>query len=373
MSMRLSPVLHLYLARRFLGCFMVVLGALLSVIFLLDCVEMMRGLSKYNNFTFGRAFTMAFFKLPEVGLELLPFAVLIAAVLTFWRLTRTSELVAVRATGVSAWQFLLFPVLTAILIGVVKMSILNPLSTVMLARYEDMNGRYASYADSSVKIARTGLWLRQKMANGQTVIIHAQNIEMPKWLLRSTTAFFFNEDYVLTHRIDSEQSLLKNKNWIFLNAWVNPISETGEAETAPAFYQELKLPTEISVQDIRSRFSSPRTIAFWNLPEYAHIMHDTGFESNPLWAHFYKTLAEPVLNVALMFLAAALTLRSPRQQRGWWLVGGTIAIGFSIFLLGDLLNALGISERLPLAMAAFAPALLTLLMGLTALLYLEDG
>ena len=41
--------------------------------------------------------------------------------------------------------------------------------------------------------------------------------------------------------------------------------------------------------------------------------------------------------------------------------------------MGDFLQALGISERLPIVLAAFAPATISLLMGLTALLYLEDG
>src|SRR5690606_41868332 len=105
----------------------------------------------------------------------------------------------------------------------------------------------------------------------------------------------------------------------------------------------------------------------------AKIIADTGFESNPLWAHFYTLLAEPVLNLSLVFLAGALALRAPRQQRGWWLVIGTVCVGFVVFFLGDFLEALGVSERLPIMVAAFAPATISLLMGLTALLYLEDG
>jgi lipopolysaccharide export system permease protein len=80
-----------------------------------------------------------------------------------------------------------------------------------------------------------------------------------------------------------------------------------------------------------------------------------------------------MLNVALVFLAGALALRAPRMQRGWWLVMGTVCVGFIVFFLGDFLEILGISERLPIMIAAFAPAMISLLMGLTALLYLEDG
>jgi lipopolysaccharide export system permease protein len=242
----------------------------------------------------------------------------------------------------------------------------------MLSNYEEMEAKYITTTGSSVNIARTGLWLRQKMDDGRITIIHADNIKMPEWLLSPVTAFFFEADSKMTHRIDSASAELNHGQWIFYNAWVN-IVDDNNSKSQPTFYERLVLPTEITSSDIQRRFTSPRTVSFWRLPEYARIMQNTGFESNPLWSYFYGFLAEPFLNMALVFIAAAMALRAPRQQRGWWLVVGTLMIGFSVFFLGDFLSALGISERLPIVVAAFAPATITMLIGLTALLYLEEG
>ena len=49
---------------------------------------------------------MSFLQLPDLGLKLLPFAVLLGGVFAFVRLSRSHELIAIRAAGVSAWDLL---------------------------------------------------------------------------------------------------------------------------------------------------------------------------------------------------------------------------------------------------------------------------
>ena len=64
-----------------------------------------------------RVFGMSLLKLPDLGLTLLPFAVLLGGVFSFVRLSRSQELMSIRAAGVSAWN-LLAPALTvAVVLG----------------------------------------------------------------------------------------------------------------------------------------------------------------------------------------------------------------------------------------------------------------
>jgi lipopolysaccharide export system permease protein len=372
MSFTISPVLSRYIGKRFISAFALVYSGLLVMIFLIDGIELIGNLAKYNNLTISRVLVMTSLRLPRTGLDLMPFAILIAAVYTFWRLTRTSELIIVRATGVSAWQFLCAPIIIGLALAVLKMGVLNPIGAVMLSRYEHMESRYLTRNEEVINISTSGLWLRQRISENQIAIIHATNIKLPEWKMNPVTAFFFDKNNKQTHRIDSDSAQLQEGEWIFNDAWVNATQQNNEV-SEPAYYEVLKLPTAITSSDIMSRFASPSTIAFWRLPDYARIMQSTGFESNPLWARFYTLLAEPLLNTALIIIAAALSLRAPRMQKNWWLVLSTIAIGFSIFFMGDFLEALGISDKLPLMFAAFVPATISLFMGLTALLYLEDG
>jgi lipopolysaccharide export system permease protein len=366
--MYLSPVLQRYMARQFFIQFAMFLGGLLGVIFVFDSVELMRRLGKYDNLAFDTVVPMALFKLPEVGLQIIPFAILFSAVFFLWRMTRSYELIAIRAAGVSVWQFLFAPVCVAIAVGFVSMMVLNPISAAMIGKYEEMEARYISFApETTLNLSRNGLWLRQHLPQGMAVI-HARSVKTPEWILSPVTAFFFDENRNMTFRIDAEKATLEDKVWAFDHAYSNKISDN-----KTEYYEHLSMPTTLTRHEIESRFASPSTISFWNLPTYARVMHLTGFSSSALWSHYYKLLSEPILNIALILLAAAIALRSPRYLKGWWMVISTMMVAFLVFFLGDVLEALGISERLPLLMSSFAPSVISLMAGLSCLLYLEDG
>ncbi|MCF6320014.1 MAG: LptF/LptG family permease, partial [Proteobacteria bacterium] len=83
------------------------LVGLFAVIYLFDTVELIRRASKRGDIPISLILQMGLLKLPEVGQTIFPFAVLFSAMYTFWQLTRQYELIVVRASGFSVWQFLL--------------------------------------------------------------------------------------------------------------------------------------------------------------------------------------------------------------------------------------------------------------------------
>ena len=51
MSSSVSSILSAYIGKRFLGAFCMVFGGLLTIIFLIDSIEIIKDLSKYNKLT----------------------------------------------------------------------------------------------------------------------------------------------------------------------------------------------------------------------------------------------------------------------------------------------------------------------------------
>ena len=363
-----SPLLLYYIGRQFLLQFLMFMSGLLVVVFVFDAIELIRRLSKYNNLSLDILLPMTLLKLPNIGLQIMPFAILFACVFCLWRMTRSYELVSIRAAGISAWQFLLAPVCVSLVIGFISIMILNPISAVFLARYEEMVARYVAFTpQTTITLSNSGLWLRQTMPDGMA-IIHATNIKTPEWVLSPATAFFFDKNNEMRFRIDAAQMTLDDKMWVFKDATSFKIDENQSED-----FETLTMPTNLTRREIESRFDSPETVSFWNLPTYARVTAATGFSAGALWSHYYSLLSEPILNMALVLLAAAIALRSPRHLKGWWMVITTMTTAFLVFFLGDLLEALGISERLPLLLSSFAPSLISLLAGVSFLLYREDG
>jgi lipopolysaccharide export system permease protein len=103
---------------------------------------------------------------------ILPFAVLFGSMATFVDLTRKLELIVARAAGMSVWQFIAPPALTALLIGVVSVAIYNPFSASMKQRSEQMEWDLFG-VPGSLRIDH-GVWLRQHGVDG-LAIMHAMN------------------------------------------------------------------------------------------------------------------------------------------------------------------------------------------------------
>ena len=114
-----ARTLTFYVARRFLAATGMMLAALTLLVSLFDFIELLRRAATRPDAGFALVATIAALRLPFMGMQILPFAILLGGILAFWRLTRSSELIVARAAGVSAWGFLMGPVLVALLFGLV--------------------------------------------------------------------------------------------------------------------------------------------------------------------------------------------------------------------------------------------------------------
>src|SRR5580704_8942689 len=114
---------------------------MVSVTFLLDYVELIPRGGTRAQATWSMLLEMAALKLPHTAQDVMPFAILFGTMLAFWRLTRSNELVVARAAGVSVWEFLTPAVMVALLVGVVAVTLFNPIGAVLEASYEKLDNR----------------------------------------------------------------------------------------------------------------------------------------------------------------------------------------------------------------------------------------
>ena len=159
--MRLSLTLSKYLSRQFIFWFVSVFLAFASIALILDTVELMRRASGKADATMDIVFTMGLLKLPFMIHSLLPFIVLFGALLAFWRLARTNEVVVARAAGVSVWQFLLPAIFITFVVGVFEIGGFNPFASAMLSKYEAYEAEFLKRRTSMLAVSKNGLWLRQ--------------------------------------------------------------------------------------------------------------------------------------------------------------------------------------------------------------------
>jgi lipopolysaccharide export system permease protein len=365
--MKITPTMNLYLARLFTLNFLAILGILLGIVYLFTTLELLRQAAKVN-IGLGLVLRMGFYKLPDLGEMILPFAVLFGAMFTFSLLARRHELVVVRGAGFSVWQFLAPILAVAAATGIIQFTIINPIGAVFLGKYEALESKYLSRGNNVITLFDQGLWLRQTKADDQGyMIVHADKITLPQWEMKGVMALFFDGQDGFQKRIDSGAAKIRDGQWEFSGAMIYQPQKPVESRAS------IVLPTDLTTHDIEESFSSTRSQSFWKLPGYIRTLRETGFDATKLQIHFNSLLAQPLLFLAMVLLAAAVSMRPPRSQRNFDLIVGGVVMGFLVFFMSSFLQALGASQQIPVILAAWAPAMVSLLLGVAVLLSLEDG
>jgi lipopolysaccharide export system permease protein len=365
-SVRLSWTLSVYLGRQVLYGIGLVVLAFALLAFVIDTIELLRRAGDRESVGLGVVLRMAALHLPFLLQKMLPFAMLFGAMLGFMRLTRSQELVAARAVGVSVWQFLTPALAIALLIGGFTVTVFNPLSAAMFARYERLEQAHLGVSTSQLTVAGGGLWLRQS-EGGEEIVFHGREVRHNPLSVEPVTVFVFRDEVVYERRIDAASAELRPGHWLLHEAVV-----TGRDGTV-ARHGELLLPTDLSPDRIREGFPAPETVSFWDLPDYIDLMEAVGFSALEHRLHWHALLALPLLLCAMLLIGTTFSLRFVRRGGSGLLLAGGLVTGFSFYILSDIVFALGLSGRLPIALAAWTPAGIAVLLGLATLFHLEDG
>ncbi len=361
-----SWTLYRYLAVQFLLGVAVVYSAFLTLAFSIDIVDLLNRTAGHD-VTMPVIIGMAVLQLPDLGQKMMPFAILLGGVFTFVRLSRSQELVAARAAGVSAWDFMLPPLAVAVLTGVVAVTMFTPLSARMFAQFAGLEARYIKGQASQLSVSQNGLWLRQGDENQQSVI-HALHVANQGQHLEDVIVFLYGAKDAFKGRIEAKSAQLTENAWALRDAYVS-----GTSGATPVYHPDYTLPTTLTPEQILESSQAPDTLSFWDLPGFIRAAQAAGFSAVRYQLYLYTLYALPVLFAAMVFMAASFSLRPSRE-------GGTIKIilfsaicGFGVYFFSDMTRVMGQSGALPILLAAGAPAIASIFIGMTLVFNQEDG
>jgi lipopolysaccharide export system permease protein len=364
----ISPTMSIYIGKQFILSFIVIFSVLLMLILMVDTIELLRRAASKPQIGFSLVIEMAILKLPHMGQQLFPFAVLFGCMSAFWRLTRNNELLVSRAAGVSAWQFMLPVLILAIFLGIAKITIFNPLASVMLLRFERVEASTFKGQESFLAISKSGLWLRQSNGTDQSVV-HAKNVlqQGEEVELSKVNVFIYNGTDKFNYRMDAKKAILEDGFWHMSDVWIH------QPDTPSLHEDEFWLETDLTLGSIQDNFAPPETMSFWDLPAFIDALENSGFSAIRHRLHWHSLLAAPLLMFAMVLVAATFTLRHSKRSGTVFVISGGVLTGFVLYFFSDVVFALGLSDSIPVTLAAWTPSGVTTLLGLAMLLHLEDG
>jgi lipopolysaccharide export system permease protein len=365
----MSRRLERYVLARAMGGVGSALAVITAVVVLVQFVDLSRQMGVRAEVGPARLFALTLLRAPSVIQILLPFVFLFGVIAAYVGLNRKSELVAMRAAGVSAWRFIMPAALAAFVAGVLTVTALNPVAAALNGRFELERARMM---ENYLPGAPKDVWLRQGDETNQ-IVIHARARDIVDGVvrLRDVSLFVYQKNRLgqpeFRRRLEAAEARLMPGFW-----QLRDVREATAGENSVRS-ESLSIRSTLDTEAAMERFASPDAIAFWRLPAAIRLTEQAGFSASGYRLRFQQLLATPILFAAMAVLAAAFSLRLARLGGLAGLSGAGVGLGFVVFFFNEFAGALAKGDIIPLYAAAWAPPVVALLSGVSLLCYTEDG
>lgn len=346
----------------------VALAVISALVMLIDFVEVSRGVGSAQDLSAVRIFGLVLLKSPSVIVQLMPFVFLFGTLSAFISLNRRSELIAMRAAGVSAWRFVLPAAGMALVLGVLTVTVLGPMASAGDGLWQRERARISGTAPGGDP--KEAIWLREGDDQRQMIIRAGQQDRANARLLK--VSFFIyttapGGGRTFSERIDAKSASLNAGSWRLTDAVGAQIGQRAVT------YSSLTLVSSLADDEAFDRFARPQATPFWSLPNQISRIENAGFTSTAYRLRFQQLLATPLVFAAMSILAAAFSLRLMRLGDLARMSVAAVVLGFAFFFLNQFSSAMGSAEVVAPFVAAWLPPVLTALAALTLLFYTEDG
>ena len=373
LHIRFPLILDDYIMRGFGGTFALVLMAFSMVFLIFTFFELIGDIIR-NRIAFVTVGDYLLNLIPYILYHVTPLCVLVAVLITFGGLAKSSEFTAMKASGLSLYRVVApVMVLTAVIGG--ALFGFDELYLPAANRRQE-----ALRSEIKGKPAQTFTRPDRQWLSGETTVVGHRGPEP----LRIFYYRFFDPDrnefanltvfefdpaaFTLTRRIYAKSARWDPtvNEWIFENGW----ARTFAGEIADT-YKPFQLSTFPEIQERPDYFKKEdresQEMTFGELSTYIRNLRQSGFDTKKLAVALDMKVAYPAITLVMAVLAVPFALST--GKRGG-VTGFAIAILLAVLYLGtsSLFEAMGNVSTLPPGLAAWAPDVLFSLAGVYFLL-----
>jgi len=309
---------------------------------------------------------MALLRLPAFTEILLSFAVLVGGIGALLSLNRKSELIVMRAGGMSVWQFLRPGLVVALVLGIAAVALYNPLAAAARSEAERLIAEAFGGEASLLASSGEGSWLRQDGVDGQSVM-NARASANQGLSLAGVVVFQFDTRGRFVERLDADRANLADGYWELQRVVV---SRPGRE---PETFDTYTVSTYLTRERVGEALGSEIAVSLWQLPMLIEVAEKAGLSAARYKMQYALLLSRPMLLMAMVILAATVSLRSFRSGGTQTMVITVMVGGIGFFLLTEVSRQIGIAGLVSSTTAVWVPIGLALLVSLTVLLHQEDG
>lgn len=333
-----------------------IIGGVISVLAVLAMLDGLIGFTGQtavigqSGYTIWHAFAYVLLVMPQQIYELFPMIALLGTMVGLGGLANNSELIVIRAAGISMWQFVISISKTALLIVLVAFfvgEVVAPpaVQYAKLQRIKILSRQITLNTDY-------GLWVR----DGDSYV-NVRRVET-NGALTGVTLYTFNGVNELESLTRAARANYDGENWYLSKVTKMDFTKQGVvvSKQKRVKWQTLLSPNLVSVVSV-----SPENLAIWKLSDYVDYLEENGLDSSQYKLSFWTKMFMPITIGAMIIIAIPFIMGSLRHAG----VGQRILLGFlgglGFYLVNRLSGQMGIVYGLPAMLSAGLPTLLVLL------------
>ena len=358
-SSNYPTIIDLYLLRRFLYFFFLILAAFTALFETFTFFELLDDIARHR-IPFLVVIDYFRYLIPYLVYQLSPLAALVATLVTLGILSKNNEVTAFKASGISLYRLAL-PLLISGMILAGALLILDDTYLPYANQRQDalrnqIKGKPAqTYTrpqrwifGENAKVYNYDLFdPKQKFFGGLSVI------ELDPLTFQMKRRVFANR----AQWLDTEQA------WALESGWVRDFTPEGSVESYTPFkvtsLPELAEPPSYFNREVIQAFQ----MSWRDLRRYIHGLQVAGFDVSNLTVQWHKKIAYPLIAPVSMLLAIPFAiLVGSRGAVGGIALG--VGIGITYWAIAALFEAMGGIGQLPPMLSAWSPDLIFFFLGL---------
>ena len=300
--------------------------------------------------------------IPNLLYNAFPFVILLSGIWFFQKIKKTEEIIAMKVSGMSNFSVIVVPSILSIILGIFIITSMNPITSILVKKYETIKGSYEKDQNYLAAITVNGIWIKEKNF-GKNYIIRSQNLNNQNLIKVTIYEFDYNNNFI--RRVEAESANISSLTWSLKNAQV--IDKEGKIVSKNI--NNLSYRSLYDIKKIKSLYSNLDTISFWNIENEIKLLEDRGYSAREMRSKLQRAFAFPFFLLSMVLLSGVFTLGIRLKDNNWTYIFIAIITSVLIFYFNDFSAALGKTEKLPIEVSVWMPIVIVFIFGAVGLIH----
>lgn len=313
-----------YITKSVAGAILMVLAVVLSLDLVFAFVAEVEDFRSGYGLTEALAFVAT--TVPRRIYDYLPLGAFMGCLIGLGLLSKNSELIVIRAAGVSLWRIVLSamkPAFVVVFLGVVLGEFVVPLTE----KIAQSQKAVALGAGKQVSTA-SGLWHRE----GDT-FIHVNAVE-PNGILHGLSMHTYDESLSLTRSKFVKRAIYQRGEWL-----LEDVRETRIGDGMNEYYAPYEIwETQLSPSTLNILVVKPESLSVSGLYGYIDYLESQNLSASVYLLAFWKKILQPLSTVVLVFVAISFVFGPLRSATMGFRVFCGLIVGLVFKYMQDLLG-----------------------------------